>query len=72
MPLLIGHLDPVDAVSGQAARLNNLGYNAGSGEGEDVTRFEIAVQEFQVDHGLNIDGICGTETQAKLQELYGS
>jgi N-acetylmuramoyl-L-alanine amidase len=29
IPLKIGHLNPVDTVSGQIARLNNLGYNAG-------------------------------------------
>ncbi len=28
-PLKIGDLDPVDKISGQIARLNNLGYNAG-------------------------------------------
>jgi len=29
IPIKIGHLDPIDTVSGQIARLNNLGYNAG-------------------------------------------
>jgi hypothetical protein len=72
IPLEIGHLDPVATVSGQISRLNNLGYSAGTGGGEDATHFEMAVQEFQVDHGLAVDGVCGPETQAKLEELYGS
>lgn len=72
VPIQIGHLDPVDTVAGQTARLNNLGYAAGSPEDEDRTRFEHAVQEFQVDHDLKVDGACGTKTQAKLEEVHGS
>lgn len=59
-PLKIGHLDPVDKLSGQIARLNNLGYRAfelpdrpfTEEEEKKVGRdpqFLSAVEEFQCD-----------------------
>lgn len=69
--LKIGHLDPVTEVSGQVARLNNLGYVAGELDGSDADAFESAVEEFQCDHGLKVDGDCGPKTQAKLKQAHG-
>jgi Putative peptidoglycan binding domain len=75
IPIKIGHLDPVDEVSGQKARLNNLGYFAGpfNGNSDDASeaRFLSAVEEFQCDHGLSVDGRCGPITQAKLKQVHG-
>jgi Putative peptidoglycan binding domain len=75
IPIKIGHLDPVEAVSGQKARLNNLGYFAGPLEGkteeENTARFLSAIEEFQCDHGLVVDGICGPMTQATLRQVHG-
>jgi len=71
IPLKIGHLDPLQEVSGQIARLNNLGYFAGQLDGSDSAAFESAVEEFQCDHGLKVDGVCGPKTQAKLKEVHG-
>jgi N-acetylmuramoyl-L-alanine amidase len=71
IPIKIGHLDPVDKPSGQIARLNNLGYFAGEVEGTEVDAFSSAVEEFQCDHGLTVDGECGTKTQAKLKQMHG-
>jgi peptidoglycan hydrolase-like protein with peptidoglycan-binding domain len=94
IPIKIGRLDPVDKISGQIARLNNLGYFAGdidqaqqasaatgngSGRGGSGNRvdqasadqFRSAVEEFQCDHGLKVDGICGPVTQAKLKHAHG-
>jgi len=68
-PIKIGNLDPVEEVSGQVARLSNLGYFPGDGTDDDA--FESAVEEFQCDHGLKIDGICGPKTQAKLKQIHG-
>jgi len=72
----IGHLDPVDEVSGQTARLNNLGYLAGPFDGqsdeENHQMFLSAVEEFQCDHDLVVDGKCGPTTQAKLKQVHGS
>ena len=76
MPVRIGHLDPVDEVSGQKARLNNLGYFAGPFEGrsdaDNKELFLSAVEEFQCDHDLVVDGKCGPRTQAKLKQVHGS
>lgn len=75
VPLDIGHLDPVDVVTGQIGRLNNLGYDAGEvQEPEDdaaKTRVASAIEEFQCDQGLKVDGICGPNTQKKLKEAHG-
>jgi hypothetical protein len=69
IPIKIGHLDPVAEPSGQLARLNNLGYFPGDGTDNDA--FESAIEEFQCDHGLKVDGDCGSATQAKLEKVHG-
>jgi hypothetical protein len=73
IPILIGHLDPVDTLTGQKARLNNLGYFAGLLDKEDEDLFRSAVEEFQCEHmGKGaVDGKCGPKTQAKLLEVHG-
>jgi putative peptidoglycan binding protein len=70
--LQIGGLDPVETLSGQEARLNNLGYAAGTaGDAKDAA-FVRAVRAFQTDNKLDVDGDCGPKTQAKLTEVHGS
>jgi N-acetylmuramoyl-L-alanine amidase len=71
IPIKIGHLDPADEVTGQQARLANLGYFTGPIDGQDNPAFRLAVEEFQCDHGLPVDGICGPQTQAKLKDVHG-
>jgi Putative peptidoglycan binding domain/LysM domain len=75
IPIKIGDLDPVEEESGQKARLNNLGYFAGplpekSAE-DNKAMFLSAVEEFQCDHSLVVDGKCGPSTQAKLKQEHG-
>jgi hypothetical protein len=72
VPLKIGHLDPVEEKSGQIARLNNLGYDAGDTNNINEQQFLSAVEEFQCDHKLAVDGKCGPNTQSKLKEVHGS
>ena len=67
----IGHLDPVETVTGQQARLNNLGYFAGRSANPDDPAFRSAAEEFQCDHGLVVDGKIGPQTQAKLKDVHG-
>lgn len=75
LALRIGHLDPVEEPSGQTARLNNLGYFAGPFENnkdaDNQQLFLSAIEEFQCDHGLTVDGVCGPQTQAKLKDIHG-
>lgn len=71
VPIQIGHLDPLDTVPGQKSRLNNLGYYAGPLDKEDEALFKSAVEEFQCDQKLAVDGKCGPKTQAKLHEVHG-
>lgn len=85
-PVKIGNLDPPEKLSGQIARLNNLGYRAfdlpdhplSPAEEEAIGKdpqFLSAVEEFQCDESPNppqgVDGICGAATQAKLQKVHG-
>ncbi|MCI0718840.1 MAG: peptidoglycan-binding protein [Acidobacteria bacterium] len=73
VPIKIGDLDPVEEVSGQKARLNNLGYFAGPLNKQDEALFHSAVEEFQCEHmgPSAVDGKCGPKTQAKLKEVHG-
>lgn len=68
----IGHLDPVVELSGVKGRLNNLGYRAGPPASPELdAQFMSALEEFQCDQGLSVDGICGPNTQAKLEQVHG-
>ncbi|BBO81500.1 peptidoglycan-binding protein [Desulfosarcina ovata] len=69
--LLIGSLDPITEVSGQKERLINLGYYPDNNDKESDQSFLSAVEEFQCDNNLFVDGICGPKTQAKIVKIYG-
>jgi hypothetical protein len=71
IPMKIGELDPVEELSGQQVRLNNVGYFAGDVGEKDEESFRSAVEEFQCDHGSAVDGVCGPTSQAKLKEVHG-
>lgn len=72
-PLRIGDLDPVDTASGATARLANLGYLPDFADAElDPQELVAAVEEFQLDHGLTLDGLLAGATLAKLEEVHGS
>lgn len=75
VPIDISHLDPVDETSGLRERLNNLGYCAGpvpAGTEEDSAAvFQSAIEEFQCEHGLVVDGKAGPATKAKLKQVHG-
>lgn len=71
VPIKIGHLNPVDERSGQLARLINLGYYRGPSDEVDEQELLSAIEEFQCEHNLRVDGKCGSQTQAKLKEVHG-
>ena len=67
----LGHLDPITEYSGQQARLTGLGYDCGSVTSHASKQYEESVLQFQKDYGLTADGVCGPDTQAKLEKEYG-
>lgn len=71
VPLAIGYLAPIDELKGVQARLNNLGYACGPIDGIFGDLTKAAVERFQKAHQLDVDGIPGPQTQAKLKEIYG-
>ncbi len=67
--LMLGHLDPVESVSGTQARLANLGYRcAVTGTLDDATREAVAA--FQAVAGIGVTGDADDATRAKLRELH--
>ncbi|MCH9687133.1 MAG: peptidoglycan-binding protein [Deltaproteobacteria bacterium] len=70
LPVQLGELPPVEEPTGQRTRLDNLGYVPVDNPDEpEPTRW--AIEEFQCEHGLSVDGDCGPKTQAKLVEVHG-
>ena len=56
-------------------RLENLGYEPGSLSPtgpDDAYGFRMAVEEFQCDHGLVVDGVVGPKTLAMLAGVHGA
>ena len=70
--LLLGHLDPVEELTGIQKRLNNLGHNSGPEDGIMGSWTEAATRRFQKQVGITVDGVPGEETQAKLKDSQGS
>lgn len=71
LKLKVGHLDPVELMTGVQARLANLGFDcAPSGTIDDKTR--EALKAFQKANGLTEDGEASDETRSRLKELHGS
>jgi hypothetical protein len=77
LSLRVGWLDPVDTPAGQQQRLENLGYvPAPRGGGDDNGQppcywSRYAVEEFQAEHDLKVDGVLGPRTREKLEKIYG-
>ncbi|MBL9031152.1 MAG: peptidoglycan-binding protein [Phycisphaerae bacterium] len=67
--LKIGHLDPADTPAGQRARLHNLGYD--TGDPDNPADLKTAVEEFQLEFGLKVDGIIGPKTINALIKAHG-
>ncbi len=72
--IMLGHLDPIDTISGVKARLNNLGYECGEEDGEFDRQTRQAVREFQRDYDLEEIKDDAEEidkkTLDKIEEVY--
>jgi N-acetylmuramoyl-L-alanine amidase len=69
-PVRVGHLNPIDTVSGQKQRLNNLGYNCGDESEDETDLFIQAVTQFQGAKKLPETGQMDGATKAKLESLH--
>ena len=67
--LQLGGLDPIETVTGQKARLNNLGYPAGVENNELTPEFTAALEKFQDDHDLAVTGKADKALLDKLKSL---
>jgi len=66
----VGHLNPIDEISGVQQRLNNLGFQAGSEEGEMNDDLKAALISFQSKFKLNPSGEIDGPTKAKLEACH--
>jgi hypothetical protein len=69
--LQLGNLDPITEVSGQKARLANLGFYKGSIDGNLDDATQKAITAFQTKQGLPVSGTLDDATKAKLLGLHG-
>jgi N-acetylmuramoyl-L-alanine amidase len=69
--LRLGHVDPIDEVTGYQARLKNLGYYHGPIDGESGEETAAALRRFQRAQGLRVTGQADSETRDKLKSEYG-
>ncbi len=66
------HLPAHDTVVGAQRRLNMLGYNAGSPDGINGPKTEIAVLNYQADNApLRVEGLLGAQTQNSIRTKVG-
>jgi N-acetylmuramoyl-L-alanine amidase len=68
----IGTLDPASEMSGVQARLNNLGFDSGTEDGNLGPRTEAALGALQETHGLRPTKAPDSATRGKIVDLHGS
>jgi N-acetylmuramoyl-L-alanine amidase len=68
----LGHIDPVDEISGVQSRLNNLGFICGETDGVLGLKTEYALRAFQRKQDLTESGEIDDATKTRLVEIYGS
>lgn len=68
--LRIGHLDPIETVSGVQARLNNLGYACGEVDGIAGEKTTSAMKAFQEAAGLPATGQIDAASRNALREKH--
>ena len=66
----LGHLDPIDELTGVQARLNNLGFHCGKVDGIKGPKTTAALKRFQKKHRLKETGEVDEETRKALQNAH--
>ncbi|MDI7259578.1 MAG: peptidoglycan-binding protein [Thermodesulfobacteriota bacterium] len=72
IPLNLGHLNPIETVSGVKQRLFNLGIPCGESNEQETPEYEEAVREFQAKHGLEVTGRVDQQTKDAIRDAHGS
>lgn len=70
IPIKLGHLDPVEELTGVQQRLNNLGISCGPEDGQPGDRLTQALKKFQAKYKLQVTGEPDAATRAKLKDLH--
>ncbi len=70
IPIRLGHLNPIDEISGVKQRLNNLGFRCGSESNDLDDQAIAALKDFQSKHKLPESGELDAATKGKLQQLH--
>ncbi len=70
--LNLGHIDPVEEVTGIQGRLRNMGFLASPIDGELNERTRQAIRAFQAHYDLPVTGESDDATRQKLVEIHGS
>lgn len=70
MNLQIGHLDPLNTISGAQGRLKNLGHSIPAINGRLNQATRLALFQFQQEQHLPTDGLPNEETLRKLDQVH--
>ena len=71
MTLQLGQINPVSEVSGQKARLANLGFYKGPIDEQLDSKTGQAIRAFQTKQGLPVTGAVDDATRQKLLDIHG-
>ncbi len=66
----LGHLDPIDKVSGVKARLTNLGFVCGEINDQEDDKYKDAVRNFQIVYRLPLTGEVDDAMRSMLLALH--
>ena len=67
----VGHLDPIDTVTGVQKRLQNLGFYFGKIDGKESGALEEAIVRLQLSKGLDPFGKLDDTTRDALEKTHG-
>jgi hypothetical protein len=70
--LNLGHLDPIDEISGVKQRLRNLCFDCGDQSNEETPDFAAALRAFQGKHALEPTGVLDEQTRAEILNAHGT
>jgi hypothetical protein len=71
LPLNVGHVDPIDEISGVKGRLNNLRFECGEANDVIDDAYTAAVRAFQTRYELTVSGTADDATKSKLKQVFG-